>query len=57
MVDISIDIDEYLLREVQKVCSGYGITVEQLIVAFIHFCACPDNYEAVKVYFSQCDTM
>ena len=55
MVDVTIEIEESLLRDVQSLCLELGITVEQLIVAFIHFCACPENYEAVRALL--CDGM
>lgn len=33
-------------------CTEHGITIEQLIIAFIRFCACPKNYEAVREWFA-----
>ena len=46
-VDITIEIEERLFRDTQKWCTEHGITAEQLIIAFISFCVCPENYDAL----------
>jgi antitoxin component of RelBE/YafQ-DinJ toxin-antitoxin module len=53
MVDITIEIEEGLLNDVQKICSELGTTIEQLIIDFLHFCARPENYETVRKWL--CD--
>ena len=46
-VDITIEIEERLFRDTQKWCTEHGITAEQLIIAFISFYVCPENYDAL----------
>ena len=48
MADLTIEIEETLLRDVQNLCSELGFTIEQLIVEFLRFCACPENYDVVR---------
>ena len=38
-VTVTIEIDEALLRDVEKLCKELGITVEQLVIGFFHFCS------------------
>jgi len=51
-VDITIETEERLFRDTQKWCTERGITFEQLIIAFVRFCACPENYEVVREWFA-----
>ena len=46
-VEVTVEIDAELCQSVQKRCSELGISVEQLIIAFIRFCACPENRDAI----------
>lgn len=50
-VEISIEIDEKLLDEIKSWCLDVGVSVEQMTVAFLRFCACPDNHDALRKWF------
>jgi hypothetical protein len=47
-VEMSFKIDDVLLGDIQNWYSKAGVTVEQLIIAFMRFCACPQNHDAVR---------
>ena len=49
-VEISFEIEENLLDEVNSFCANLGIQTEQLILAFIRFCTSKDNYPALKEF-------
>jgi hypothetical protein len=46
--DVTIEIEEMLARDTQGWCQEHGVIPEQLIIAFLRFCACAENYEAVR---------
>ena len=52
-VDVVIEIEKRLLCDVQRWCSNCRVTVEQLIMAFLRFCACQENYEAVRDWLTK----
>ena len=47
-VEMSFEIDDALIGDIQNWGSEAGVTVEQLIIAFLRFCACPQNHDAVR---------
>jgi len=49
-VEISFEIEESLLDEVNSICANLSIQTEQLILAFIRFCTFKDNYPALKEF-------
>ena len=52
LVEISIEIEETVLADVEELCTREGITVEGLIVSFLYFCADPNNHETVREWFA-----
>jgi len=51
LVDLTIEIEEELLEQTKRWCVDLGISVEQLALAFVRFCACNDNQTALKKFF------
>jgi len=51
-VDLTIEIEEELFDKTKRWCADLGISVEQLALAFVRFCACTDNQMALKEFFS-----
>ena len=51
LVEVSIEIEEAVLVAVQDICARVGITVEELIVSFIRFCADSRNHAFIKEWF------
>ena len=51
-VEVTIEIEEELLDRTKRWCAEVNISVEQLVLAFIRFCASPDNHYALKEWFS-----
>jgi len=49
---VSFEIDKNLYDRTEKWCSEEGISFEQLVLAFIRFCACANNHTALKEWFS-----
>jgi len=47
-VDVTVEIEQEVLGDIQNWCSEMAVSVEQLMIAFLHFCACPENYGAVR---------
>ena len=52
-VDVIIEIEKTLLCDVQRWYSNHRVTVEQLTVEFLRFCACRDNFEAVREWLTE----
>jgi len=50
-VDLTIEIEEELFDKTKRWCADLGISVEQLALAFVRFCACTDNQMALKEFF------
>jgi len=50
--EITFEIEKNLLDETNTFCVELGITIEQLILAFIRFSALKDNYPALKEFFN-----
>jgi len=50
--DVTFEIDEALFDRTKIWCTDVGISIEQLALAFIRFCACTDNHMALKEWFS-----
>ena len=50
--DLAFEIEDGLFDRTQRWCADVGISVEQLVLAFIRFCACSDNLMALKDWFS-----
>ena len=51
-IDLTIEIEEDLFDRTKRWCSDLGISVKQLVLAFLRFCACMDNRVALKDFFS-----
>ena len=51
-VEVTIEIEMELFDRTERWCAEVGISVEQLALAFIRFCACADNHAALKEWFS-----
>ena len=47
-VEVTFEIDEVLLNDVQNWCAEIGVAIEQLTIAFLRFCAHCENYGAVR---------
>ena len=50
--DVTFEIEDGLFNSANRWCAEVDITVEQLALAFIRFCACTDNHMALKEWFS-----
>jgi len=50
--EITFEIDAKLFDRTSEWCTEVGISIEQLALAFIRFCACTDNHTALKKWFS-----
>jgi len=50
--DIIIEVESGLFEKVTKWCAQLGVSLEQLVLAFIRFCGCTDNHTALKEWFS-----
>jgi len=50
--DVIFEIELGLFDRATKWCIQAGISFEQLVLAFIRFCACVDNQAAIKEWFS-----
>ena len=50
--DVTFEIEEGLFNRTNRWCAEVGISIEQLALAFIRFCACTDNHMALKEWFS-----
>jgi len=53
-VEIAFEIEESLLDEINEYCVEQGITIEQLILAFVRFSTLKDNYPALKEFIDYC---
>ncbi|MDR2599217.1 MAG: hypothetical protein LBC73_02970 [Oscillospiraceae bacterium] len=51
-IDVTFEIEEFLFDKVNQWCRNFSISIEQLVLAFIHFCACKNNHVAFKEWFS-----
>jgi len=51
-VEVTIEIEDGLFDKTERWCAEVGISVEQLALAFIRFCACTDNHAVLKEWFS-----
>ena len=54
MEELSIEIENDLLIQLEEVLEPMGITTEQLLMQFIRFCSDPNNYDEVKSFFENC---
>jgi len=50
--NITFEIYKRLFDKTELWCAEAGISFEQLLLAFIRFCVCPDNHTALKEWFS-----
>ena len=51
-VEISIEVDEMLLCDIKTWCFEGGVSVEQLTVAFLRFCANEENHDEVHEWLT-----
>jgi len=49
---VVFEIDKRLFDKTERWCAEIGVSFEQLVLAFIRFCACKDNQEALKEWFN-----
>jgi len=56
-IEITVEVEEELLNRTKILCADIGITVEQLVSAFIRFCVNADNQIALKEFFSHFNIM
>ena len=49
---VVFEIDKRLFDKTERWCTEVGVSVEQLVLAFIRFCACKDNQAALKEWFN-----
>ncbi len=54
MEEITIEIDEELLTQLNEIVKPMGMRPEWLTEQFIRFCADPNNYDDVKSFFDKC---
>jgi len=52
IVEMTIEIEVRLFDRLNRKCVEWGISVEQLVLAFIRFCSHADNYAVLKEWFS-----
>jgi len=50
--DITIEVEFELFDRITKWCTQIGISLEQLIIAFLRFCVCADNHTALREWFN-----
>jgi hypothetical protein len=50
--DVTFEIDSKLFDRTERWCAEVGISIEQLALAFIRFCACKDNQAVLKEWFN-----
>jgi len=50
-VELAIEIEKELFDKTKRWCADLGISIEQLALAFVRFCACTDNQMALKEFF------
>jgi len=50
--DVTFEIEDGLFNSANRWCAEVDISIEQLALAFIRFCACTDNHMALKEWFS-----
>jgi len=50
--EVTIEIEDELFDRTERWCAEVGISIEQIALAFIRFCACADNHAALKEWFS-----
>lgn len=50
MVDWTFEVDEEIERKAREFCKKWGLTLEGMTVAFIKFCATPENKDIVEAY-------
>lgn len=48
LVEITIEVDSELLEKATQLCTELGTTIEEVTVAFLKFCADPQNLPRVK---------
>jgi len=51
-VEIFLEINGVLLNDVRKWCSEISVTMEQLTIAFLRFCACQENHDVVREWLA-----
>ena len=51
LVTISVEIDSDLYTKASAVLNEHGLTVEELLEAFIRFCALPENKDTLKTWW------
>jgi len=49
---VKFEIDKRLFDKTEVWCTETGISIDQLALAFIRFCACKDNHSALKEWLS-----
>lgn len=50
MVDWTFEVDAEIERKARAFCEKWGLTLEGMTVAFIKFCATPENKDIVETY-------
>lgn len=50
MVDWIFEVDAEIERKAREFCKKWGLTLEGMTVAFIKFCAAPENKSIVETY-------
>ena len=52
-IDVTFEIEKGLYGRTKRWCAEVGISVEQLALAFIRFCACADNHIVLKEWLKR----
>lgn len=53
LVTISVEIDSELCAQASAVLKEQGLTLEEVLVAFIRFCSLPENTETLKAWWEK----
>lgn len=54
LVEFIVEVDSELFEEATKLCTELGTTLEKVTVAFLKFCAIPENLPRVKEILGIC---
>lgn len=53
LVTISVEIDSELYAQASAVLKEQGLTLEEVLVAFIRFCSLPENTDTLKAWWEK----
>lgn len=53
LVAISVEIDSELCAPARAVLKEQGLSLEEVLVAFIRFCALPENTDSLKAWWEK----